>query len=242
MFRRLNRQISVFLAALLGVIVGSVGPGVARAAYDAVNADKVDGKHAVGAGASISYRKGKLVATSPTTGLLPNNIIAKASDSAKLNGYAHSSMRFLSLATQAAYVSDGATKGTDGVGLPAAGASTFNIGFLVPPDHKAGDPLLMDVLFSESSDVACGMYFFTGGTNGPNGDVFNNGGWYIPGPDAYQGTLDLPADTLDGHTATFTWAFGSDPGHLVSFRLTRAGDNVADTCGGAQVVGLQLRY
>jgi hypothetical protein len=60
------------------VIVSGIfvaGPTVAQAAYDAVNADKVDGKHAVGAGSTVANRKGKLVATSPTTGRLPNNII-----------------------------------------------------------------------------------------------------------------------------------------------------------------------
>jgi hypothetical protein len=56
--------------------------------YYAVNADKVDGKHAAAAGASISQRKGKLVATSGTSGRLPNNIIATAPNAAKLQGLA----------------------------------------------------------------------------------------------------------------------------------------------------------
>lgn len=52
----------------------------------AKNADKVDGKHAVSASASSARRKGKLVATSPKTAKLPNNIIAKAPDADKLDG------------------------------------------------------------------------------------------------------------------------------------------------------------
>jgi hypothetical protein len=39
-----------------------------------VNADRVDGKHAVGAGASRTTRAGKLVATN-AAGLLPDNIV-----------------------------------------------------------------------------------------------------------------------------------------------------------------------
>jgi len=242
MFKRLNRQISVFLAALLGVLVGSVGPGVARAAYDAVNADKVDGKHAVSSGATVNQRKGKLVATSPTTGLLPNNIIAKAPDAAKLNGYPHSKLRFLALPAQAAFAEGTANGNSGGVTLFAAGSGGLNIGFLVPPDHKAGTSLLMDVLMNENSSGACGISWSAGGTTGPIDDNFYNGGWRTPPLSNYDGTISIPEGPLSGHTVTFEWPFGSDPGDLVSFRLTRHGDNVADTCSSVQVVGLQLRY
>ena len=50
-----------------------------------MNSDKVDGKHAVGAGATPTSRAGKLVATN-SSGRLPNNIIAKAPDSGLLDG------------------------------------------------------------------------------------------------------------------------------------------------------------
>lgn len=50
------------------------------------NAGKVDGKSAVGAGASIAGRKGKLVATSARSGRLPDNIIAKAPNADKIDG------------------------------------------------------------------------------------------------------------------------------------------------------------
>ena len=53
------------------------------------NADRVDGRHAVGSGASRSKRSGKLVATNGS-GYLPNNIIRKARDSDKVDGF-HSS-------------------------------------------------------------------------------------------------------------------------------------------------------
>ena len=72
---------------VIAVVAASVvaGPSAAAAAYVA-NADKVDNKHAVGAGATATARQGKLVATNSTTGLLPNDIIAKAPDAGMLDG------------------------------------------------------------------------------------------------------------------------------------------------------------
>jgi hypothetical protein len=49
------------------------------------NADKVDGRHAVGAGASQEERAGRLVATN-STGRLPNNIIRRAPNAGLLAG------------------------------------------------------------------------------------------------------------------------------------------------------------
>ena len=62
-----------------------VATPAAAIAYDAQNAHRVDGKHAVGAGATKAARAGKLVATN-SKGFLPNNIIKKAVNSAKLGG------------------------------------------------------------------------------------------------------------------------------------------------------------
>ena len=73
-----------WVVTVAAAIVFSAVP--AMAAFDAINADKVDGKHAVAAGASSSSRRGKLVATDGKTGRLPNNIIAKAPDADKLDG------------------------------------------------------------------------------------------------------------------------------------------------------------
>lgn len=72
--------------ALVAAITASVvAAPAATAAVIATNSDKVDGKHAVGAGASKQTRAGKLVATD-STGVLPNNIIDKAPDANKLDG------------------------------------------------------------------------------------------------------------------------------------------------------------
>ncbi len=83
-FRNNGKLLAV--AAVMGV-VGLSAPALASSvASFADNADKVDGKHAVGYGASTAVRKGKLVATSPHSGRLPNNIIARAPDSSRLGG------------------------------------------------------------------------------------------------------------------------------------------------------------
>ena len=75
------------VTAALTALVLAGAPAIADAvARYARNAGKVDGKHAVGSGASRAKRKGKLVATSRRTGRLPNNIIAKAPDAARLGG------------------------------------------------------------------------------------------------------------------------------------------------------------
>jgi len=68
-----------------GVLMAAPAVGSAVVAM-ARNSDRVDGRHAVGFGASVKGRKGKLVATSAKTGKLPNNIIAKAPNARRLGG------------------------------------------------------------------------------------------------------------------------------------------------------------
>lgn len=84
-FFRRHLETIVVSAVVAAVTAGA--PALARTVADfARNADKVDGKHAVGANASVEDRKGDLVATNIQTGLLPNNIIAKAPDANLLDG------------------------------------------------------------------------------------------------------------------------------------------------------------
>ena len=77
----IKRHLTTILVAMVTAAVTAAAPSLA-AAFDALNAHKVDGKHAVGSGASATQRKGKLVATNKK-GKLPNNIIAKAPDAVK---------------------------------------------------------------------------------------------------------------------------------------------------------------
>ena len=242
MLRHISRHLAVFLAALLGVIVGSVGPGIAQAAYDAVNADKVDGKHAVGAGASITNRKGKLVATSPLTGKLPNNIIDKALNAAALNGYSHTALRSMSIPAQAAHPEGGSTMLAPGVYMPAGGNPSLYISFTVPPDHQNGAPLYLDTVFYEDSADACGVNYATSGVTGPSGGAFVNGGWeLLPGTTTF-GTMALPAGPDNAFTRTFRWNAASEPGDVVTLYLLRQGDLVSDTCGALTFYGYQVRY
>jgi hypothetical protein len=84
---KLRGDLRTVAVTALTVAVITCAPAVAGSVVRfARNADKVDGKHAVSAGASVAKRKGKLVATSSVTGRLPNDIIAKARDAEKLDG------------------------------------------------------------------------------------------------------------------------------------------------------------
>ncbi len=82
---RLRRHIPFLVTGLVAGLVVAAGPQLARAAQQVVNADKVDGKHAVSAGASAKKRANKLVATDKR-GHLPDDIIVKAPDADLLDG------------------------------------------------------------------------------------------------------------------------------------------------------------
>src|SRR5215218_9476114 len=85
MRQRIREHLPILITAVTVSALTAGGPALAAAAYDAVNADKVDGRHAVGAGASSTSRAGKLVATN-SLGRLPDDIIGKAPDASKLGG------------------------------------------------------------------------------------------------------------------------------------------------------------
>jgi hypothetical protein len=81
----LKRHLPIVMTAVLVAGLMTTGPAAARAVYDTVNAHMVDGKHAVDSNSTVAHRAGQLVATN-ATGRLPNDIIARAPDSAKLDG------------------------------------------------------------------------------------------------------------------------------------------------------------
>ncbi|MGH3666620.1 MAG: hypothetical protein ACRDU8_11135 [Egibacteraceae bacterium] len=80
----LRRDAKIRVVAVITAALAGAGP--AMAAFDAVNAHKVDGKHAVGATTNLNARKKRLVATN-AHGRLPNNIIKKAPDADQVDGY-----------------------------------------------------------------------------------------------------------------------------------------------------------
>lgn len=114
----------IIAVAAVTAMVTAGGPPAVAAAYNAINADTVDGKHAVWAGASLDKRSGKLVATNETTGRLPNNIISRAPDAARLGGRApgyfmpRSSIHYVSVsASGAASMRSSGTIRTRGVSV-----------------------------------------------------------------------------------------------------------------------------
>lgn len=103
---RQNRLAVILSGAALVTSLGwNAVPALASAI--AANSDKVDGLHAVHSNASVADRKGKLVATNPHSGRLPNNIIATAPNAKKLSGHpksyyessAHAATTYLPTAT-----------------------------------------------------------------------------------------------------------------------------------------------
>ncbi len=244
-FFRNNAKLIVVaaVAILLGLSAPAVGHGVhAKFAH---NADKVDGKHAVGAGAGVAKRRGKLVATNKS-GYLPNNIIKRAPDAARLGGFTHAQMSSMPLLVQGAGVSGTATVGSGGVNLSAGSTGEMRFGFIVPPDHTEGTELHADIVYREHSSGACSWHISTSGLVGPNehlGDmVSHNGAWAFPGHTGWQGTIPVPAGGSNTFKATFTWPHTDAPGKYVQFAVQRNGGNAADTCGAIQVMGVQIRY
>ncbi len=127
---------AIVATALITGTVFAAGPSAAQAAYDALNADKVDGKSAVGAKATAEERARKLVATDKA-GRLPNDIIAKAQDSDSLDG----------LDSTAFLPGDG--KAADADKLDGLDSTAF-----LPGNGKAADAHKLDGL--DSSEFAQG--------------------------------------------------------------------------------------
>jgi hypothetical protein len=88
MLDTIRRHLTTILVAMVTATVTAAGPAMAHGVEHALfahDSDKVDGRHAVGAGATAAQRAGKLVATD-ANGKLPNSIIAKAPNANLLDG------------------------------------------------------------------------------------------------------------------------------------------------------------
>lgn len=120
---RTGSRLAVALSA--AALVTSAGFAGGPALAKALNAHTVDGKHAVGSGASVKARRGKLVATSRRTGRLPDDIIARAPDATRLAGRPASSYLLAREADEV--VQAGGIPAT--TPLPAVGVSTSSVGF-----------------------------------------------------------------------------------------------------------------
>src|SRR5262245_60252516 len=80
----IRNNVKLIAVAAVCLTAGAIAP--AAAGGFASNSHRVDGFHAVAASASVADRAGKLVATDPITGLLPNGIIVTAPNALRLGG------------------------------------------------------------------------------------------------------------------------------------------------------------
>lgn len=240
----LRKHLTTMLVAFVTAAVAAGGPAIAEVIADyAKNADKVDGRHAIGAGASLADRKAKLVATDATTGRLPNNIIARAPDSAKLNGFSHAKLRTLQMPVHGSWISGGASLGYSGVHLAPDSTSDIRFNFVVPPDHTADAPIYADIVYMELGAAACSWYVETAGLTGPTSDgSVGNGAWYTT-ESSYSGAIEVASGAQnDVFKKSFRWPFASPPGNVIQFGLSRVGANAADSCGNVTIMGMMFRY
>ena len=89
MWGSLRKNATTVAVAMVTAAVTAAAPAIAHGVKHALfahNSAAVDGKSAVGADATKKQRRGKLVATDPTTGRLPNGLIKKAPNADKLDG------------------------------------------------------------------------------------------------------------------------------------------------------------
>jgi hypothetical protein len=225
----------LILVALFCLVVGF---GAVPAVAAVINADTVDGKSAVGSGATVTQRKGKLVATSPTTGRLPNNIIATAPDSAKLGGAPAAHYKQLSVNAFGGKL-EGAALDSQGVFLFKGALARWS--FTLPATHRLQDPILVDVNYVQA-DPPCDTVFSTSALSmDPGGTALLALDPTLPGgtetgPDpAHLGNVSDVRITIAGGDV--------GPGASVILALSRASSDVRDTCEATPVIsGLLVSY
>lgn len=188
----LRSHVTTVLVAGATALLVSGAPAIARSAGSMVragDADTVNGFGAVGCHANIANRSGNLVATCADTGRLPNNIIAKAPDSALLDGL--DSTAFLGSGQKAA--DSDLLDGQDSSTFLGAGAKAADSNLLDGQDSsafldagaKAADANTLDGIDSLGF-ARSGIYVREMVTNGsanaqgtcPEGDICFAGGYY----------------------------------------------------------------
>jgi hypothetical protein len=237
---RENAKLAIIAAFCL--VVGLSAPAVSATVERALYADragKVDGRDAVGAGATVAQRSGKLVATSPTTGRLPDNIIAKAPDAAKLGGFTAAQLKTVSVPLGGLIPGGGAAVSAADVALADTTSSTVSAGFYVPANHRQPDPVRADLVVYTVG--AC------------NARLTRFGAIVTPGTTAFNGTAWLASGGTDSETqalppgySTLTYLLDESaavtPGSIVHLGFTLLGGDPADTCTVVSVMGMQFRY
>ncbi len=151
MFRSLRRHGTTVLVAMLTAALTAAAPAVARSALDVINADKVDGKDAVGSAATLAHAAGKLVAHN-NAGVIPKRFVPMAgkADTATNAGHAAAA------GTAAHSANSALLDGLDSTAFQPHYARTI----VVPPGAtpSAGGQALRDALASITDASASSRY------------------------------------------------------------------------------------
>ncbi|HET7734939.1 MAG TPA: hypothetical protein VFK52_03110 [Nocardioidaceae bacterium] len=147
-----RENLKLIAVATFCLTVGLAGPSVAGALQKGLNADQVDGKHAVGAKTPIAKRKNKLVATNKQ-GFLPSSIIKSARNAQRLGGYPHSALRVISIPNLTPV--GAAQDALLGVSLPDGSNSYARFGVILPPDYRADSPLTLEYFYGRDNADPC---------------------------------------------------------------------------------------
>jgi len=245
MFGRENAKLIVVAALCL-----AIGAGTPAAMAVIANADKVDGFDAVGYGASVSQRKGKLVATSRTTGRLPNNIIAKAPNAAKFGGFTPAQMRYLVVPISAGHY-DPAFASFGNVNIPDTGAGTqggrsrtdappsWSINLRIPPDHPPTAPITFELDYGFETGGCAWLAMTVGAVSTVGGNtVLRN--WYVAG-NSTTASIPVPAGSAHVFRHVFRLQGTAPAGATVKLTLSRGAEG--DTCTGDLILrSAMLRY
>jgi hypothetical protein len=223
MLQLIRRNAQTIVVAMVTAAVTAGGPALAHGVQHALfahNADKVDGKHAVGAGATADQRKRKLVATDGS-GALPNDIISKALDSDLLDG--QDSSAFLGVGAKAADSDRLDGQDSSAFVTPAKIYKVFGNYTSGVADGRTGGRKAE--LSCDSGDMALDGGFYTGSVNNPNHLMGQNtyyGGtymleWWVPGGGS-GGSYALVVTCLDSASPPHAPGRGAAPRALPTVR------------------------
>jgi hypothetical protein len=199
----MRKYLPTLLLIVLTSLITSAAPTIANTVADfAKNAGAVDGKSAVAALASIDERKGKLVATSQTTGLLPNNIIAKAPNADLLDGV--DSTGFYRTSDTVANATHAASADT------ATNAS--KLGGIDPTGFYRTTDTVAKATHATSADSATNATHATSADSATNASTLGGSPLVAWGMGATRLEGPLPSDNLYGSPQ---WSFTSRGGNLL---------------------------
>jgi hypothetical protein len=213
------------VVALVALFVALTGSAAAVTVSYALNSDKVDGKHAVGAGATLNKAAGKLVATkgtAPNKGKIPAKFIAKVNDADKLDGI--DSTGFYGAGSKVA--DSNLLDGIDSTGFYGAGSKVADSNLLDGIDSTAFMRSTLDMNVASdfdnfagdqsfgSVDCDAGMKVVGGGvfSSSPDTSVSVNSSWplsstswgaYVNNPSAFDETFEVYVICAPASVVTF---------------------------------------